>query len=516
MDRLQDVRSIFNEVLEPLYGSQDKAVKQIEESSDRRCFLLYQDADPVAVLQFKAVATSEFQEFGAAESIEIKSLFVYNPQRNSGKGLASRLLEKLKEELPRLGIDFNGIHVTVSERVAESLLFFKKKGFGVVHTWDGRYIPGVKEHLLFYPWRHEAHKGDKELASDMPIPPLLRAPTFTRNLSRGVSATPMVVDVIQNAHYGDIHDIKRLSDNSIVSSSKDNCIYKWDLQGNLLMDVLEVDASLSTDQDWITAVAVLNDNYWASGARNGRVTLWRTDGSRVKELSLQKPKIGHVADPKNVRRVTCLAAGLDAHNPVLYAGYPTLFDEYSLIEGRTSSCTTVHRNDWAYCIEPVTSSKLLVVVGCDIGVWEKLHGAEWARTGFLVNASADRARPRPFISSLTPLESKPDRYVYSTLRGTVTVLDAERGAVVHEYLEHSGNVWKTVSMSEHVAASCGADRSIKLWDLRLERSVGTISGHLGPVTALLALDGRRLVAGTCPADPVVGAAGAQLVFYDVR
>lgn len=516
MDKMDDVRSIFEEVLVPLYGSQEKAVGQIQDSSDRKCFLLYENRDPVAVLQFKSVPTNEFSDFGVTDSMEIKSLFVYRPDCNSGKGLASRLVEKLKVELPRLGIDFNGIHVTVSEKVDDSMLFFKKKGFNIVHTWDGRYQAQVKEHLLFYPWDYKASHGVIEHEFDLPLPPHLRVPTFARNLSRGVSSAPMVVNIVENAHFGDIHDIKLLSDNTIISSSKDNCIYKWDLFGNHILDVLEVDASLSRDRDWITAMSVVNDNYWVSGARNGRVTLWRTDGTRVKDISMQKPKVGHVADPKNIRRVTCLAAGLDPNNPTIFAGYPTLFDEYSLIEGCTTSCTVVHKNDWAYCIEPVTPNKLFAVVGCDISIWENQSSNGWKRNGLLVDKSKDRMKPRPFISSLTALKSRPGQYMYTTLRGTVNVLDAERGVPVREYSEHIGTVWKAVSMSEHVVVSCGADRSVKLWDLRLDRSVINIPDNIGPVTSILAIDNHSLVSGSCPDDPIVGATGAQLVFYDIR
>ena len=40
------------------------------------------------------------------------------------------------------------IVVTVSESKPESLQFFFKKGFKVIHTFHGKYIPGVDEYLL--------------------------------------------------------------------------------------------------------------------------------------------------------------------------------------------------------------------------------------------------------------------------------------------------------------------------------------------------------------------------------
>ena len=156
MEKMTDVERIFNEVLEPLYGPQTKAIFQIQESKDRNCFLLYEDqtfTNPVAVLCFKIDPTDEFAEFGVKKSVEIKSLFVYHPKDNSGKGYASRLVDKLKNELHgMLTAGYaQSIHVTVSEKVPESLVFFsKKKDFEVVHTWNGRYHQGVKEHLLVF------------------------------------------------------------------------------------------------------------------------------------------------------------------------------------------------------------------------------------------------------------------------------------------------------------------------------------------------------------------------------
>ncbi len=155
MEKMTDVEKIFNEVLEPLYGPQTKAISQIQESKDRNCFLLYEDqtfTNPVAVLCFKIDPTDEFAEFGIKQSVEIKSLFVYHPKDNSGKGYASRLVNKLKDELYGMltAGHAKSIHVTVSETVRESLEFFSKKDFEIVHTWNGRYIQGVKEHLLVF------------------------------------------------------------------------------------------------------------------------------------------------------------------------------------------------------------------------------------------------------------------------------------------------------------------------------------------------------------------------------
>jgi hypothetical protein len=147
-DLMKDVEKIFDEVLEPLYGSQKKALHQIEESSDRLLWVLYRDSSPVGVLQFKTTLSDEFEMYGIRNSIEVKSLFVCNPTENSGKGYASQLLEKLKMEIQSLSLSADSIHLTVSGTVQSSLYFFLKKGFSIKHTFLDRYQRGSVEHLL--------------------------------------------------------------------------------------------------------------------------------------------------------------------------------------------------------------------------------------------------------------------------------------------------------------------------------------------------------------------------------
>ncbi len=41
-EKMSVLTEIFNRILTPLYGSQDKALQQIRESRDRKCFLFQQ------------------------------------------------------------------------------------------------------------------------------------------------------------------------------------------------------------------------------------------------------------------------------------------------------------------------------------------------------------------------------------------------------------------------------------------------------------------------------------------
>ena len=150
-NKMNVLTEIFNRVLEPLYGSQRKALCQIAEGKDRHCYLLYENEVPAGVLVFKTIPSDEFSAFGVVNSVEVKSLFVDNSQKNSGKGLGSALLNKLHKEIEALEIPVQGMHVTVSESKDDSLAFFQKKGFQIAHVWEGRYKTGVNEYLLYCP-----------------------------------------------------------------------------------------------------------------------------------------------------------------------------------------------------------------------------------------------------------------------------------------------------------------------------------------------------------------------------
>ncbi len=155
-ERLQVITDIFNRVLTPLYGPQDKAIKQIAAAEDRKAFLLLEDKEPKACLVFKTRLSDEYASFGINKSIEIKSLFIDHPEANSGRGLGSLLLGKLFEEIAKLPIKAESVHVTVSETKTDSLEFFLKKDFKVVHSWSDRYKESTIEHLLCRALKPEA------------------------------------------------------------------------------------------------------------------------------------------------------------------------------------------------------------------------------------------------------------------------------------------------------------------------------------------------------------------------
>ena len=152
--RLQVITEIFNRVIEPLYGSQTQALRKIEESDDRFAYLMYEGEEgPVGVLVFKTKVSNAHANLGIVNSIGIKSLFLVNPEKNSGRGLGSALLNFCRRKVNELGLTYQHMHVTVSASVPRALEFFKKNGFKVVGKSKGRYIMGVDEYLAVCPSR---------------------------------------------------------------------------------------------------------------------------------------------------------------------------------------------------------------------------------------------------------------------------------------------------------------------------------------------------------------------------
>lgn len=524
---MRDLRKIFEKILVPLYGSQEDALNKIGLARDRVCYLLYEINVPLGVIAFKTIVSNEFEKIGVKNSIEIKSLFVVESGQNSGKGIGSMLLEKVAEEIKKLKIKCNSIHVTVSETKPESLNFFKKKEFRIINAWDGKdkYIKGVTEYLLSRPQvsmeAEEKQRTEKEAKSANEVErkdeKRETSQVERKDEQKSTRWAAKVLFVVHNAHWDDIHSLKSLSDGTFVSGSKDNTLRKWNQEGIVVKEVYDVEPRTLNEKErnWITAAAVVNDDFWVSGDRSGRVRLWTTAGDFVKSLSFKLPGKGHISAANNQRRINCLAAGVNKKNPCLYAGFPTMFSEYNMIAGKTTSLAKVHKNDWVYCVHPLTETRNLVVTAGTLDIWEKFNEG-WKLANNVIPERKKIQGKRCHISVLTPLESSPNHFGTGVFGGFVQVVDIEACAVVKEWREHSGRIWAVENVSRDVFASSSEEGLVKVWDARLNKSVMTLPKHVGGVTTLLRIKENVLVAGACQLNPVSANEGAQLLFYDIR
>lgn len=512
---MRDLTKIFTDILEPLYGPQNDALSKIAQGRDRQSFLLYNSNIPIGVIVFKTIPSNEFQKEGIVDSIEIKSLFVVNADQNSGRGLGSVLLNKCIEEVKRLlGKPFS-LHVTVSESKPESLAFFRKKGFIPRFWWVNKYIKNVKEHVLFCPKEGEYSQHPQWIRSQEKKAVDRSGEALEEKAFEPKPGTPRILGYVQNAHWGDIHALKLLPDGTFISGSKDNSLHKWDREGKLVRIVYDVEPMGIDARDWITSVAVLNDEYWISGERNGKISLWSTGGNFVSALMPKLPRKDHVSHEFNMRRVNCLAASINKQKLSFFAGFPTLFDEYNVIERRTLSMTIAHENDWVYCIHPLQEDQILAVTAGNLDAWKKVDEV-WSRSANLIKEPRPRSRNRQHISSLTCLDSSPDYFGMSLFEGYVKVINVSVGKISNIWREHTGNVWASENVTKDVFATSGQDGFVRFWDTRLKNCASSVKIDAGPVTALMRLNSNVLVAGTCPAEPMVKKEGASLVFYDIR
>lgn len=148
--RFNIISQSFREVLEPLYGPQKSALDKVAAGHDRRCRLAVEpDGQPCGVLVYKTGISNEMAKYGIKDSIEIKTLYLINAAVNSGKGYAGEMLSYIVKKASDMRAA--SVHVTVSEKVPQSLTFFTKKGFRLVKTFTGLYQTGVKEYLLHLP-----------------------------------------------------------------------------------------------------------------------------------------------------------------------------------------------------------------------------------------------------------------------------------------------------------------------------------------------------------------------------
>jgi ASC-1-like (ASCH) protein/GNAT superfamily N-acetyltransferase len=138
----------FKDKIEPIYGDQTASIDKIIHQKDRICDILLDDYDntPIGVVVFKKYPTDEFNSFGVRKSTEIKTLFLAEPEKQTGKGYHSALLQRVIDYAHRQRSC--SVHVAVCQKKQDSIQFFTHKGFKKVHTWSGKYQQGCNEYLF--------------------------------------------------------------------------------------------------------------------------------------------------------------------------------------------------------------------------------------------------------------------------------------------------------------------------------------------------------------------------------
>jgi WD40 repeat protein len=325
--------------------------------------------------------------------------------------------------------------------------------------------------------------------------------------------------VVKNAHRDDIHGMISVGVDNFVTGSKDGSLKLWSTAGKLVRDVWNPKVINYTG--WITALAPFGPDLWMSGTRDGYIDLWQNSGTHSKNLSGATPSTpGIKCKLRNVERINCLVQDIAAERTgQYYVGVPTGFSLHHVNQANQLDQCRTSQNDWVYCIRPLAERKVMVVTGPNLDMYTYDPKTDvWLAEELLAETYTRPAKNqvRPFISDVTFLAGKSNLCALSVFGGAVVVLDISTKTPLRMYKEHEKRVWQVVNIRPNIFASSSDDRTIKIWDLRLNRSALTAKDHIGRVSSLLCLSDNLMVSGSCPDDLKSSQERARLEFWDIR
>lgn len=326
-----------------------------------------------------------------------------------------------------------------------------------------------------------------------------------------ISISKTLVREQSNVHEDDIHGLIRLKSGAIVSGSKDTTTKVW---GKTSLELSQTCLS-SYRRDytrWITALAPLyQEEGWVQGTRNGQLSVWRQDEKQnYYQFAYQFTWLDtatHKSKQRNSTRINCIYTGAKG---VVILGLPTALQVWKY-ESQSSAkrslqyvtSIAVAVNDWVYAVLPLKKKRCALAVGDELQVWkfedEKSPSLQ-KQWKFTIPASGFASgQRRAYISSLAKVDGH--SVIATVFGGQVKVFDMSRGEASWSTHEHFGRVWQAVSLDighTKIWATGADDRTVKLWDIREQKSIATLDGHCGRVSCLLPMSNQQLLAASCP------------------
>ncbi len=131
------LRIVAKNILEPLYGSQKKAISEwLTGGGHKNAFVFSKNGNIAGLLSVKANPNKNF--------LKISTLVVVEKFR--GMKIGRRMLEFAINFAREKG--YKNIIVTVSESMPIVVAFFEDSGFETIKTCLGKYIEGVNELIM--------------------------------------------------------------------------------------------------------------------------------------------------------------------------------------------------------------------------------------------------------------------------------------------------------------------------------------------------------------------------------
>ncbi len=345
----------------------------------------------------------------------------------------------------------------------------------------------------------------------------------------------------QGVHCDDIHGLIRVKDASagdtIISGSKDGTLKQWTLEGKLINKIFT--STRDNQERWVTALCA--DSFaesWMAGFRYGSLRFYIQD--RAVEERPYEARVTYsptnLTDQRNQNRIWSLASFKNS----FFSGTANSLCEWRRRDRDFSVQSEADTgNQRVYCINPLTETKLAVVTGSVLDVWEKeerLLQQNWRKKEELCNQTSSSLRIQTmvtvrdslsadfqgsrlaigFVKKYTDGDEEEDGYSCRG-KGSLITMDVNTKEIVSRYDEHTGGVWSVINLSPHILATGSDDRTVKIWDLRQAESVYTFEdGFNGRVSALLALRDNFFVAGSCPSEYTASDEKGRLTFWDLR
>lgn len=317
-------------------------------------------------------------------------------------------------------------------------------------------------------------------------------------------------------HQDDIHGLIPIK-NGFVSGSKDQTLKVWGQDGTLACDL---QPSVQRGYKyWITALAPFSNDLWASGTRDGEITIWDTKGQEVSTLQYQPSahsKQNQISKDRNKQRINCITELRKTDKQHLfYTGTPRFVQLWDGVSGKMVTYHEASQNDWVYCIDATDPNKLIVVIGSDVQIWD-MNNITLKNKADLIEEDLAGKKQRPFISSILRMPQDQKKLATVDFQGALSVVDMTSQKCLLKYQEHVGRVWNVIEAPENLLATCADDRSIKLWDVRCQKSVCTLSKNPGRVSALLKIADDTLLSGSCPDNPYTSKEKASFTFWSIK
>jgi WD40 repeat protein len=367
----------------------------------------------------------------------------------------------------------------------------------------------LKERIFSWKLEQGLEKGQLQLVSEN-----------VRSIENGLSSIQLAepslepITSIVNAHADDIHAMIS-SRKGFITGSKDTTITMWTSDGK---HIRTLDPNQGKGyKSWVTAMRRFSNDYWAYGTRDGKLVVLDQKGNEIRSMLYSPPskvQEAYKCKERNKTRINCITELFsDKTTTQFYVGTPQYVH---LFDGKSSKILKsyfAHKNDWVYCLEPLTENRLAVVYGSTLQVWDTRPDKKLDRTN-LVKATYSHGQ-REHISSITKLTSQ-NSLACAVFDGTVRVVDISEAKTQCHFDEHKGRVWSVLEIDHNILVSSADDSLIKIWDLRGKNSIHSIKGGNGRVSTLLRLGDNILLSGSCPDNPYASTEKATISFWDLR